>query len=32
MKSHVAHIYTKLGVRDRQDMIDIVLDVAENKE
>ena len=32
VKSHVAHIYTKLGVRDRQDMIDIVLDVAENKE
>ena len=32
VKSHVAHIYTKLGVRDRRDMIDIVLDVAENKE
>ena len=31
VKSHVAHIYTKLGVRDRQDMIDIVLDVVENK-
>lgn len=31
VKSHVAHIYTKLGVRDRQDLIDIVLDMAEGK-
>ncbi|MDO5043452.1 MAG: helix-turn-helix transcriptional regulator [Slackia sp.] len=32
VKSHVAHIYTKLGIRDRQDMIDIVLDMADDKE
>lgn len=32
VKSHVAHIYTKLGIRDRQDMIDIVLDMAGSKE
>lgn len=32
VKSHVAHIYTKLGIRDRQDMIDIVLDVADEKD
>ena len=31
VKSHVAHIYTKLGVRDRQDMIDIVLGLAGAK-
>ena len=31
VKSHVAHIYTKLGVRDRQDMIDIVLGLADAK-
>lgn len=32
VKSHVAHIYTKLGIRDRQDMIDIVLDIADTKD
>ncbi|MDO4443110.1 MAG: helix-turn-helix transcriptional regulator [Slackia sp.] len=31
VKSHVAHIYTKLGVRDRQDMIDIVLGLVDPK-
>lgn len=31
VKSHIAHIYTKLGVRDRQDMIDIVLGLADTK-
>lgn len=31
VKTHVTHIYGKLGVRDRQDMIDIVLGLADEK-
>lgn len=31
VKTHVTHIYGKLGVRDRQDMIDIVLGLAGAK-
>lgn len=32
VKTHIAHIYTKLGVNNRQDMMDLVLGFSDNAQ
>ena len=32
VKTHIAHIYAKLGIGNRQEMMDLVLGAAEDGE